>query len=25
VMSKEKAQEYVGNMEKEKRLQLDVY
>ena len=25
VMSKEKAQEYIGNMEKEKRLQLDVY
>jgi len=25
VMSKEKAQEYIGNMEKEKRLQKDVY
>jgi len=25
VMSKEKALEYIGNMEKEKRLQLDVY
>jgi len=25
VMSKEKAREYIGNMEKEKRLQLDVY
>jgi len=25
VMSKEKAREYIGNLEKEKRLQLDVY
>jgi len=25
MMSKEKAQDYIGNLEKEKRLQLDVY